>query len=72
MAAPQETNNNGVLAFAHHVLLPASALKSGSGKPEFRVSRERDGLEPLVYSSIEEMQEDYKKDIVCTLLPARY
>lgn len=64
-AAPKDIEN-GVLAFAQHVLLPASALKSGT--PNFRVSRERDGLEPLVYTSIEQMQEDYKNDVVCSPL----
>jgi tyrosyl-tRNA synthetase len=63
-AAPKEIENNGVLSFAEFVLLPATALKTG--RPEFRVSRERDGLEPLVYNDIKQMQEDYKNDIVCT------
>ncbi|EAW12929.1 tyrosine--tRNA ligase TYS1 [Aspergillus clavatus NRRL 1] len=61
-AAPQDVNNNGVLSFAQYVLLPASALKTG--RPEFRVNRERDGLEPLVYTNIEQMQEDYKTDVL--------
>ncbi|KAB8078500.1 hypothetical protein BDV29DRAFT_144588 [Aspergillus leporis] len=61
-AAPQQIENNGVLAFAQYVLLPALALRTG--QPEFRVSRERDGLAPLVYTSIEQIQEDYKKDIL--------
>jgi tyrosyl-tRNA synthetase len=45
-----------------YVLIPASGLKDGN--PGFRVSRERDGLEPLVYTNIEQMLEDYKSDIV--------
>ncbi|KAF4219588.1 hypothetical protein CNMCM8980_004373 [Aspergillus fumigatiaffinis] len=61
-AAPKEIENNGVLSFAEFVLLPATALKTG--RPEFRVSRERDGLEPLVYNDIKQMQEDYKNDIL--------
>jgi tyrosyl-tRNA synthetase len=56
---------NGVLAFTEYVLLPAGVLKYGH--PEFRVERERDGLEPLVYTSIAQMQEDYKNDVVRTL-----
>lgn len=60
-AVPREPEGNGVLAFAEFVLLPVSGLK---GKKEFVVSRERDGLEPLVYSDIKQMHEDYKSDIV--------
>ncbi|KKK13125.1 tyrosyl-tRNA synthetase [Aspergillus ochraceoroseus] len=61
-AAPREIENNGILAFVQYVLFPAMALKSPT--PEFRISRERDGLEPLVYTSIEKMHEDYKNDIL--------
>ncbi|KAL4895267.1 tyrosyl-tRNA synthetase [Aspergillus ambiguus] len=61
-AAPRETENNGLLAFVKYVLIPASALKEGN--PGFRVSRDRDGLEPLVYTNIEQMLEDYKNDIL--------
>ncbi|GKZ30487.1 hypothetical protein AbraIFM66950_009261 [Aspergillus brasiliensis] len=61
-AAPKETDNNGILAFVQYVLLPVATLKTG--KPEFRVSRERDGLEPLVYTNIEKMHEDYRNDIL--------
>lgn len=60
-AVPREPEGNGILAFAEFVLLPVSGLK---GKKEFVVSRERDGLEPLVYSDIKQMHEDYKSDIV--------
>ncbi|KAJ4153929.1 hypothetical protein LMH87_010395 [Akanthomyces muscarius] len=55
--APKVVEGNGVLAFTEYVLLPAAALK---GKKEFTVSR-RDGT-PLVYTSIEEMHEDFKND----------
>ncbi|KAF9892408.1 hypothetical protein FE257_001516 [Aspergillus nanangensis] len=61
-AAPKEIENNGVLAFAEYVLLPVSTLKTG--RTEFRVSRERDGLEPLVYTNIKQMQDDYKNDVL--------
>ncbi|THC98565.1 hypothetical protein EYZ11_001995 [Aspergillus tanneri] len=60
--APREVEHNGILAFVQYVLLPVSKLKNGS--PEFRVSRERDGLEPLVYTNIEKMHEDYKNDVL--------
>lgn len=52
---------NGILAFVEYVLLPVAALR---GKREFVVDRERDGLEPLVYSSIAQMHEDYRNDVV--------
>lgn len=61
-SAPQVVEDNGVLAFVEFVLLPASGLKGG--KRHFEVDRERDGLEPLVYDNITQMQEDYKNDVV--------
>ncbi|OIW35306.1 tyrosyl-tRNA synthetase [Coniochaeta ligniaria NRRL 30616] len=64
VAAPQVVEENGLLAFVEYVLLPASGLQSG--KPTFTVERERDGLEPLVYTAIGKMHEDYKND---TLTP---
>ncbi|KAK7980783.1 hypothetical protein PG989_013240 [Apiospora arundinis] len=60
-AFPKQPEGNGILAFAEFVLLPVAALK---GKREFVVSRERDGLEPLVYSDVKQMHEDYKQDIL--------
>lgn len=62
VAAPKVVEENGILAFVEYVLLPAAGLR---GKREFVVERERDGLEPLVYSSIEQMHEDYRSDVVC-------
>lgn len=53
---------NGLLAFVQHVLLPAAALLHG--KAQFIVERERDGLEPLVYTSIDQMNEDYRNDVL--------
>lgn len=61
-AAPRVTEGNGILAFTEFVLLPAAAL---NGNREFRVPRDRDGLEPLVYTSINQMHDDYRNDIVC-------
>ncbi|KAL2132364.1 hypothetical protein VTI74DRAFT_3905 [Chaetomium olivicolor] len=60
-AAPQVVEENGLLAFIEYVLLPAARLK---GHGEFRVDRERDGLEPLVYTDIEKIREDYKNDVL--------
>ena len=62
VAAPKVVEDNGVLAFVEFVLLPASGLR---GKREFRVDRERDGLEPLIYSEISQMHDDYRNDVVC-------
>ena len=61
VAAPQVVDENGVLAFVEFVLLPASSLR---GKRGFTVDRERDGLEPLVYTDISQMHDDYKNDVV--------
>ncbi|KAF2769524.1 tyrosine tRNA ligase [Teratosphaeria nubilosa] len=52
---------NGVLSFVEYVLLPASAIKN-NGTPRFVVPR-KEG-EPLVYSTIEEMQKDFRDDIL--------
>jgi tyrosyl-tRNA synthetase len=60
-SAPRVIEGNGVLAFTEFVLLPAAAL---NGRKEFRVMRDRDGLEPLVYTDISQMHEDYKNDTV--------
>ncbi|KAL2186988.1 tyrosine tRNA ligase [Thermothelomyces heterothallicus CBS 203.75] len=54
-AAPQVVEDNGLIAFIEFVLLPAARLR---GNGEFRVERERDGLEPLVYTDIEKMPVD--------------
>lgn len=59
-APPKQVEENGVLSFVEYVLLPAGELRHGT--PKFVVER-REG-EPLVYTDIEKMQEDYKNDIV--------
>ena len=61
VSAPTVVEENGVLAFVEFVLLPASHLR---GKREFVVERERDGLEPLVYTDIAQMHDDYKNDVL--------
>lgn len=53
------------MAFVEFVLLPASHLR---GNREFRVDRERDGLEPLVYTTIAQMHDDYRNDVVCLII----
>jgi len=60
VATPRVTDENGLLAFVEFVLLPAAALK---GCKEFRVER-RDGLEPLIYTDIKQIHDDYKNDVL--------
>lgn len=61
-SVPKVPEGSGILAFVEFVLLPASKLKLG--RTEFRVERERDGLEPLVYDNIEKMRQDYREDVL--------
>ncbi|KAJ3556212.1 hypothetical protein NPX13_g10187 [Xylaria arbuscula] len=60
-AAPRVAEGNGLLAYVEHVFLPVAELK---GKREFIVLRERDGLEPLVYTTIAQMRSDYENDVL--------
>ena len=61
MATPKVVEENGILALVEFVLLPASGLTGGPR--EFRVSRERDGLEPLVYNDVAKLHDDYRNDV---------
>ena len=67
-APPLETEGNGILSFTEFVLLPAGFLKYGEQK--FVV--ERRDAEPLVYTDIKQMHEDYKNDIVCSIPQSIY
>lgn len=67
VAVPKVVEENGLLAFVEYVLLPAAALR---GDREFRVERERDQLDPLVYTTIAQMHDDYRNDVVCLLRPS--
>lgn len=66
---PRQIDGNGVISFTEYVLMPASALKN-NGTPIFTVAR-RDA-EPLVYSDIAKLKEDFAADILQpqTLKPA--
>lgn len=66
VAVPKVVEENGLLAFVEYVLLPAAALR---GDREFRVERERDQLDPLVYTTISQMHDDYRNDVVCLMRP---
>ncbi|KAF2634191.1 Nucleotidylyl transferase [Massarina eburnea CBS 473.64] len=59
-APPKQVEENGVLSFVEYVLLPAGELKHGT--PKFVV--ERRDAEPLVYTDIKKMQEDYVNDVL--------
>ncbi|KAI1077578.1 tyrosyl-tRNA synthetase [Whalleya microplaca] len=61
IATPKVVEENGLLAFVEFVLLPASALR---GNREFQVDRSRDGLEPLVYTAIDQIHQDYRNDVL--------
>lgn len=58
-AAPRVVEENGVIALVDAILLPAAALK---GKKEFCV--ERRDQEPLIYTDIQQLKDDYQNDIV--------
>ena len=60
-AAPKQVEGNGVISFVEYVLLPISALKRG-GDGEFVV--ERRDQEPLVYTNISRLKDDYAADVV--------
>ncbi|OCL10702.1 tyrosine tRNA ligase [Glonium stellatum] len=59
-APPLEVEGNGILSFTEFVLLPAGFLKYGQQK--FVV--ERRDAEPLVYTDIKQIHEDYKNDVL--------
>ncbi|KAJ5317772.1 hypothetical protein PENANT_c004G04920 [Penicillium antarcticum] len=58
-AFPKIVEGNGVVALVEFILLPAAALR---GNKEFRV--ERRDAEPLVYTDIKQLQDDYTNDIL--------
>ncbi|KAL4957729.1 tyrosine tRNA ligase [Aspergillus filifer] len=58
-AAPKIVEDNGVIAMVEFVLLPAAALR---GEKKFTV--ERRDAEPLTYTDIAKLKEDYANDIL--------
>ncbi|KAH8694889.1 putative tyrosyl-tRNA synthetase [Talaromyces proteolyticus] len=58
-AAPKIIEDNGLVALIEFVLLPAAIL---NGKKEFRV--ERRDAEPLIYTNIQQLKDDYTNDIL--------
>ena len=61
---PKQVEGNGVLAFVEYVLLPASALRSPDNKPRFAVPLRDRPEQPLIYTDIKAMHEDYANDIL--------
>lgn len=65
VAVPKEVENNGLLAFVRHVLLPASSLLDG----ERKFTIERQGSEPLIYRDADALDADYATDVVRLVSP---
>ncbi|ETN39735.1 tyrosine-tRNA ligase [Cyphellophora europaea CBS 101466] len=59
-AAAGEVEGNGIISFVEYVLLPLTALRREDGKGNFVI--ERNEGEPLVYTDISQLKEDYKAD----------
>ncbi|EKD20631.1 uncharacterized protein L3040_006355 [Drepanopeziza brunnea f. sp. 'multigermtubi'] len=57
---PKVTEGNGVIAFVEHVIFRALALKD----PNLAFTVERRDAEPLLYTSVDKMKEDYTADIL--------
>lgn len=60
---PREIESNGIIAFTEHVIFRALALMSASQTPEFKVER-KNGDEPLIYTCIKQLKQDFAADIV--------
>jgi tyrosyl-tRNA synthetase len=63
---PKETEGNGVIAFVEYVIFRALSLRSEDGSVKYTV--ERKDAEPLIYTDVEKLKEDYRADIVSQLL----
>lgn len=64
VCAPKVVEGNGIVGFAEYVLFPASALKSGTGKPHFVVARSAAEGGDLVYDSPDKMKADFEADVL--------
>ncbi|KAI9771010.1 MAG: hypothetical protein M1840_002714, partial [Geoglossum simile] len=60
-AVPKEVDGNGIISFVEYVLLPISALKN-NGKGNFVIEKRGGEGEPLVYTDIETLKDDYRAD----------
>jgi tyrosyl-tRNA synthetase len=61
-AAAQELEGNGMISFVEYVLLPVSALQSRDGTPRLEVEQREGEKEPVIYSDMHTLKEDYKAD----------
>jgi tyrosyl-tRNA synthetase len=61
-SAAQQPEGNGMISFVEYVLLPVSALQKRDGEPRFEVEQKEGEKEPVVYSDINSLKEDYKAD----------
>lgn len=68
VAVPKEVENNGLLAFVRHVLLPASSLLDG----ERKFTIERQGSDPLIYRDADALEADYATDVVRLVSPLTF
>jgi tyrosyl-tRNA synthetase len=61
-AAAGKPEGNGMISFVEYVLLPTSALRSRDGKARFEVEPAEADKEPIVYSDINILKQDYEAD----------
>jgi len=61
-AAAQQPEGNGMISFVAYVLLPVSALRSRDGVARFEVEQQEGEQEPIIYSDINTLKDDYKAD----------
>lgn len=59
-AAPGQVENNGLIAFVQHVVLPIFELRDGVS--EFYINRDEKWGGPVTYTSIEDLERDYKEE----------
>lgn len=61
-AAAQQLDGNGMISFVEYVLLPVSALRSRGGEAKFEVEQRESEKEPVIYSDVRTLKEDYQAD----------
>jgi tyrosyl-tRNA synthetase len=61
-AAAQQLEGNGMISFVEYVLLPVSSLQRRDGQPRFEVEQREGEKEPVIYSNINTLKDDYKAD----------
>jgi tyrosyl-tRNA synthetase len=61
-SAAQQLEGNGMISFVEYVLLPVSALQRRDGEQRFEVEQREGEKEPVIYSDIHKLKEDYAAD----------